>query len=80
MPRLKVPAPAYRKGVRLSITIAPKASAMLDELLATGLYGRSKAAVAMWFVYAGLREALGADGPLREPPRRPLGKTGRRPR
>jgi hypothetical protein len=47
---------AYRKGVRLSITIAPKASAMLDELLATGLFGRSRAEVAQRFVYAGLRD------------------------
>lgn len=47
---------AYHKGIRLSITIAPKASAMLDELLATGLYGRSRAEVAQRFVYEGLRD------------------------
>lgn len=47
---------AYRKGVRLSITIAPKASTMLDELLATGLFGRSRAEVAQRFVYEGLRD------------------------
>ncbi len=57
--------PAYRRGVRLTVTIAPKASAMIDTLLATGLHGHSRADVAKWFIYAGLREALGPDGPLR---------------
>lgn len=51
----------YRKGVRLAVTIAPKASAMIDRLLATGLYGATRAEVAMWFIYAGLREAKPVD-------------------
>jgi hypothetical protein len=59
---------AYRRGVRLTVTIAPKASAMIDTLLATGRHGHSRADVAKWFIYAGLREALGTDGPLRQPP------------
>lgn len=48
---------AYRRGVRLDITIAPKASKAIDRLLASGLYGLSRAEVAQRFVYAGLREA-----------------------
>lgn len=47
---------AYRKGVRLALTISPRANKAIDELLATGLYGRSRAEVAQRFVYQGLRE------------------------
>lgn len=83
MPRLRAPAPAYRKGVRLSITIAPKASAMLDQLLATGLYGRSRAEVAQRFVYEGLRDP-GNNEVLATVAARSRsgagGKRGRRPR
>ena len=48
---------AYRRGVRIAITIAPKAAKALDRLLATGLYGRTRAGVAQRFVYEGLRDA-----------------------
>ena len=79
MPRLRTSAPAYRKGVRLAITVAPKASADLDRLLATGLFGRSRAEVAQRFIYQGLQaQALAgwlAPMRLKEP-----GKTRRRPR
>jgi hypothetical protein len=70
---------AYKKGVRVSVTIAPRASAMLDELLLTGLYGRNRAAIAQEFIYRGLREALEPDGPLRDPPQ-PKRRAGRYPR
>jgi len=58
---------AYRRGVRLSLTISPQASAMLDELLATGLYGiNGRAGVAQEFIYRGLREQC---EPIRLEPR-----------
>lgn len=57
---------AYRKGVRLSLTISPQASTMIDELLATGLYGiHGRAGVAQELIYKALREHLGTDGLLR---------------
>jgi hypothetical protein len=65
----------YRRGVRLSITIAPKASAAIDMLLATGLYGRSRAEVAQRFVYDRLREVEGPQQLLRP---RPTGRVSRR--
>jgi len=34
---------AYRRGVRVQATVSPKASAMIDELLATGLFGLTRA-------------------------------------
>lgn len=37
---------AYRKGVRLSLTVSPQVSDMLDELLSTGLFGLNRAKVA----------------------------------
>ena len=47
--------PAYRRGIRLAITVAPAVSNLLDDLLATGLYGRSRAEVAQRGLYAWLR-------------------------
>lgn len=49
---------AYKRGVRITVTISPKASAAIDRLLALGLYGRSRAAVVQEFIYLGLRQAL----------------------
>jgi hypothetical protein len=49
---------AYRRGVRLCLTISPQASAMLDELLASGLYGiNGRAGVAQELIYRALRES-----------------------
>lgn len=50
-------APAYKRGVRLGVTISPKASLAIDELLTFGLHGSSRAEIAQRFIYAGLREA-----------------------
>ena len=36
---------AYRRGVRVSITVAPQVSASVDRLLATGLFGFNRAHV-----------------------------------
>lgn len=47
---------AYRRGVRVTVTIAPKAAAALDVLLATGLFGRSRAGVAQEGIYRMLRD------------------------
>ena len=58
---------AYKKGVRLSLTISPVASKMIDKLLATGLFGiHGRAGVAQELIYRGLREELRPEnGPLR---------------
>ncbi len=71
--------PAYTRGVRLSLTISPRARADLDRLLATGLFGLSRAEVAQRFVYAGLQEQALA-GWLPELVLKERRKTGRRPR
>lgn len=55
---------AYRKGVRLSLTISPQASKMIDDLLRSGLWGvHGRAGVAQELVYRGLREQLKAPRP-----------------
>lgn len=57
---------AYRRGVRLAVTISPQCSAMIDELLATGLYGiDGRAGVAQRLIYAQLRVLLGPDEIIR---------------
>lgn len=48
--------PAYRRGVRIDLTIAPAVSKMIDQLLATGLFGRTRAAVAQELLYRSLRD------------------------
>ena len=49
--------PAYRKGVRLALTISPQASEMINQLLATGLFGvHGRASVAQELIYRGLRQ------------------------
>lgn len=48
------PEPAWRR-VRLALTISTPASSMLDELLRTGLYGRTRAEVAQRLLYLALR-------------------------
>lgn len=47
---------AYQRGVRLSLTVSPKAAKMLRQMLATGLWGRSQAEVAQRLIYQGLRD------------------------
>lgn len=47
---------AYRKGVRLAVTIAPRCSQSIDDLLETGLFGRSRAEVAQRMIYRFLQE------------------------
>lgn len=66
MGRLEGGVNAYRKGVRLALTISPQVSRAIDKLLATGLYGRSRAEVAQRFVYDRLREL---EPPLKLRPR-----------
>ena len=47
---------AYHRGVRLTVTLSPKSSAMLDRLLATGLFGiDGRAGVARELIYRSLR-------------------------
>lgn len=53
------PTSGYLKGIRLSLTISPQASKMIDDLLRTGLWGVSgRAGVAQELIYRGLREQL----------------------
>ena len=40
------PNAAYDRGVRIQVTMAPRVSAMLDDLLSTGLFGFNRADVA----------------------------------
>lgn len=47
--------PAYRRGGRISLTLSPGASRALDDLLAHGLFGSNRAAVAQELIYRGLR-------------------------
>jgi hypothetical protein len=42
---------AYRRGVRLALTVSPIVSEAIDNLLATGLFGRSRAEVAQRLLY-----------------------------
>lgn len=57
---------AYRRGVRLTVTLSPIASRMIDRLLRSGLYGvRGRAGVAQELIYRGLRSELPPDHPLR---------------
>ena len=44
------------KSKRVSTTISPKASKMLDEMLATGLWGLNRAQVVREAIYRTLRE------------------------
>lgn len=46
---------AYKKGVRVQATIAPVVSQDIDDLLSTGLFGRSRAEVLQRFIYDGVR-------------------------
>ena len=50
------PGAAYDRGVRIAITVAPRVSAMVDDLLATGLFGRTRAEVVQRGFYAFLRD------------------------
>lgn len=50
---------AYKKGIRLALTISPQASAMIDDLLKSGLWGvHGRAGVAQELIYRGLRDQL----------------------
>lgn len=51
----EAPVNAYRRGVRIELTISPQVSAMLDRLLAIGLFGRNRAHVAQGLLYRALR-------------------------
>jgi hypothetical protein len=42
---------ACRRGVRLALTVSPVVSEAIDNLLATGLFGRSRAEVAQRLLY-----------------------------
>lgn len=52
------PGSAYDRGVRVSITVAPKVSVMIDELLATGLFGFNRAEVFQRLVYRSLQDPV----------------------
>lgn len=49
---------AYKRGVRLSLTVSPQVSRYLDDLLRTGVYGRTRAEVAQRLLYAQVRETV----------------------
>ncbi len=49
---------AYRKGRRVSATISPIALQDLNDLIETGLFGRTRAEVVQRFIYAGIRDAI----------------------
>lgn len=44
------------RTTRVAVTISRPAADLIDRLLETGLYGRTRADVAREFVYRGLRE------------------------
>lgn len=47
---------AYKRGVRLSLTVSPQVSKYLDKLVAAGVFGRNRAEVAQRLLYAQIRE------------------------
>lgn len=47
---------AYKRGVRLSLTVSPQVSRYIDRLARTGLHGRNRAEVAQRLLYAQVRE------------------------
>lgn len=46
---------AYKKGVKLSLTVSPVVSDVINKFLATGLYGRSRSEVAQRLLYDKIR-------------------------
>jgi hypothetical protein len=75
------PGSAYDRGVRVQTTVSPKASAMIDVLLATGVFGLNRAMVVQELLYRSLRaEDVRSFAPLgramlRFPPMRPPPRT-----
>lgn len=49
---------AYKRGVRISLTVSPQVSGALDHLLVLGLYGRTRAEVAQRLLYAQVSETV----------------------
>jgi hypothetical protein len=49
---------AYRRGVRLSLTVSPQASEAIDALVATGYHGLNRAQCAQRLLYERLRDVL----------------------
>jgi hypothetical protein len=47
---------AYRKGVKVAVTLSPKSVVMIDALVATGLFGFHRAGFVQEAVYKHLRE------------------------
>ncbi len=56
---------AYRKGVRVGATVAPIIRQDLDDLLETGLFGRTRAEIVQRFIYNGVRENIAFLRPQR---------------
>lgn len=50
---------AYKRGVRLQLTVSPQAAKAVDALLDAGLYGRSRAEVVQRLLYAQIRQVFG---------------------
>lgn len=48
----------YKKGKRVTATVAPIVSQDIDDLLETGLFGRSRAEVIQRFIYDGVRKNM----------------------
>ena len=70
---------AYRQGVKLTISVAPKVARMLDELLATGLFGLTRAGVAQRLLYRSLQDPqVAAFSPTAVRQSRPLRPRRRR--
>ena len=49
---------AYKKGVRLSLTISPQVDKVLLKLLRGGLHGRTKSEVAQRLLYLAVRDQM----------------------
>lgn len=47
---------AYKRGVAVKATVAPRVAAEIEALLATGLFGRSFAGVVQELIYRSLRD------------------------
>ena len=48
----------YKKGKRVSATIAPIVSDDIDDLVETGMFGRTRAEVIQRFIYDGVRRNM----------------------
>lgn len=47
---------AYRRGIRIAVTLSPQAARQLVDMAASGLWGRTRAEVAQRLIYGGLRD------------------------